>query len=116
MASPTSSALKLEWGFPEHYIEKRQLFLRSYHFSRKRDTAAERLRSSTVRVGRLICFRLRAARRLPHLLWAGLRAALYGRRRRHRRFSLLRPTTAGFCSCDLVELKALMLGIIRGWV
>ncbi|XP_020572441.1 uncharacterized protein LOC110019195 [Phalaenopsis equestris] len=74
-----SSSLKLEWGFPEHYMEKRQLFLRSYQFSRKPPGgAAERLRSSTVRVGRLICFRLRAARRLPRLLWARLRSALWG--------------------------------------
>ncbi|KAI0504476.1 uncharacterized protein LOC114580680 [Dendrobium catenatum] len=71
--------LKAEWVFPDQYMEKRRLFLRSYHLSRKR-SAADRLRISAVRVRRLVCVRLRAARRVPRLLCSLLRSALLRRR------------------------------------
>ncbi|KAK8952465.1 hypothetical protein KSP39_PZI003760 [Platanthera zijinensis] len=95
------TAPALQWSVPDHYIEKRQLFLRSYQFSRKRGAAA-RLRSSAVRVRRLISVRLRAARRLPQLVWARLmRAVLNGRRRGylHHRLAAQPPRScaAGFC-------------------
>ncbi|XP_039118443.1 uncharacterized protein LOC120254398 [Dioscorea cayenensis subsp. rotundata] len=59
----------------EGYMEKRQLFLRSYHFSRKR-TTMDRIRRSLVRVRCLILVRLRTARRLPFLVWCRLRLKL----------------------------------------
>ncbi|KAJ0980506.1 hypothetical protein J5N97_008761 [Dioscorea zingiberensis] len=78
-------------------MEKRQVFLRSYHFSRKR-TAMERIRRSLVRVRRLISLRLRSARRLPLLVWCGLRLKLKLRRRRfHRLVAIPRPLS---CNSD----------------
>ena len=62
------------------YMEKRRLFLQSYHFSRKR-SGGERVRRSLVRVRRLIWVPLR---RLPRLLWLRLRSVLYRGRRFHR--------------------------------
>uniref|UniRef100_A0A1D1XKT4 Uncharacterized protein n=1 Tax=Anthurium amnicola TaxID=1678845 RepID=A0A1D1XKT4_9ARAE len=68
--------------FDRDYMEKRQVFLRSYQFSRKQ-TAADRIRGSLVRVRRLISVKLRAARRLRRLVWLRLRhAACVGARRR----------------------------------
>ncbi|KAG0470612.1 hypothetical protein HPP92_017312 [Vanilla planifolia] len=69
----------------DHYVEKRQLFLRSYQFSRKRATTAERLRSTAVRVWRLILLRLRGARYLLLLL----RSLLRSEHRRRRFFHYL---------------------------
>ncbi|CAL9111951.1 unnamed protein product [Musa textilis] len=74
------------WEQQGEFMERRQLFLRSYHFSR-RQGPRERVRRTLLRVRRLVWARLRAARRLPRLLWAKLRAVLSGggggRRRRH---------------------------------
>lgn len=78
------------------YMEKRQLFLRSYHFSRKK-SGMEKLRCSAVRVRRLVCVRLRAARRLPRLLWSRLRCDWYGHRNRRRfRFQRLGPPASAW--------------------
>ncbi|KAF8038656.1 hypothetical protein BT93_B1252 [Corymbia citriodora subsp. variegata] len=52
-------------------MEKRQLFLRSYQFSRKR-SLGERIRRSLRRVKRIVWFRLRSARRFRRLVWAKL--------------------------------------------
>lgn len=75
------------WEQQEEYMERRRLFLRSYHFSRKRP-AGERARGALLRVRRLVWTRLREARRLPRLLWAKLRRSLdvliAARRRGHR--------------------------------
>ncbi|CAL9047581.1 unnamed protein product [Musa banksii] len=77
------------WEQQGEFMERRQLFLRSYHFSR-RQGPRERVRRTLLRVRRLVWARLRAARRLPRLLWAKLRAVLSGggvgrrRRRSHR--------------------------------
>ncbi|OWM86104.1 uncharacterized protein LOC116209906 [Punica granatum] len=65
---------------------KRQVFLRSYQFSRKR-SLSERIRRSLVRVKRLFWFRLRSARKLRRVVWAKLsklRQGFYGRRRPSR--------------------------------
>ncbi|KAK7853558.1 hypothetical protein CFP56_035487 [Quercus suber] len=53
-------------------MEKRQLFLRSYQFCRKR-SLSERLKGSFIRVKRVICLRLRCARRFRKLVCSGLR-------------------------------------------
>ncbi|KAG6482965.1 uncharacterized protein LOC122016497 [Zingiber officinale] len=82
------------WEQQEEYMERRRLYLRSYHFSRNRP-AGERARGTLLRVRRLVWVRLREARRLPRILWAKLRRALAslsaGRRRRnhHGQFHLL---------------------------
>ncbi|XP_074293918.1 uncharacterized protein LOC141621117 [Silene latifolia] len=64
-----------------NYLEKRQLFLRSYQFSRKQSFGAK-LKRSLVRVKRLFWVRVRSARRLRRLVWSDLRKALYVKRRR----------------------------------
>lgn len=64
-----------------NYLEKRQLFLRSYQFSRKQ-SLGDRLKRSLVRVKRLVWVRAKSARRLPKVIWSGLRFALYNKRRR----------------------------------
>ena len=65
-------------------MEKRQLFLRSYQFSRKRNFS-ERIKSSFIRVKRVICLRLRSARRIRKLVCSRLRYGFYYRRRRFLR-------------------------------
>ncbi|WOL19181.1 hypothetical protein Cni_G27978 [Canna indica] len=77
------------WEQRWEYMERRQLFLRSYHFCRKQ-APRERARRTLLRVRRLVWARLHGARRLPRLLWAKLRAALPGLRIRRQRFHRLR--------------------------
>ncbi|KAJ9180411.1 hypothetical protein P3X46_008658 [Hevea brasiliensis] len=62
-------------------MEKRQLFLRSYQFCRKK-SLTERIKRSLVRVKKVIWLRLRSARKLRRLVWSRLRSAFYCRRRR----------------------------------
>ncbi|KAI3439366.1 uncharacterized protein J3R85_004780, partial [Psidium guajava] len=79
-------------------MEKRQLFLRSYQFSRKR-TLSERIKRSFTRVKRVLCFRLRSARRLRRLVCARLsrlRHRLCYSRRRSRFLRLL--CSNNFCN------------------
>ncbi|XP_072975806.1 uncharacterized protein [Typha angustifolia] len=73
----------------EQQMERRQLFLRSYQFSRKL-TAGERVRRSLVRVRRLVWIRMR---KLPRLVWSRLSSSLWarGRRRSFHRHVVLRP-------------------------
>ncbi|KAK9670059.1 hypothetical protein RND81_13G174000 [Saponaria officinalis] len=66
---------------PNGYLERRQLFLRSYQFSRKR-SLGEKLKRSLVRVKRLFSVRFRSARKLRRVVWSDLRYALYVKRRR----------------------------------
>ncbi|KAL9245939.1 hypothetical protein vseg_019533 [Gypsophila vaccaria] len=61
-----------------NYLEKRQVFLRSYQFSRKH-SLGERLRRCLVRVKRLILVR---ARKLRRVVWSGLRYLIRCKRRR----------------------------------
>ncbi|KAK4595182.1 hypothetical protein RGQ29_013564 [Quercus rubra] len=65
-------------------MEKRQLFLRSYQFCRRR-SLSERLKGSFIRVKRVICIRLRTARRFRKLVCSGLRYGFYYRRRKFLR-------------------------------
>ena len=61
-------------------IEKRQLFLRSYQFSRKK-SLSERIKRSLVRVKRVIWVRLKSARRFRYKLSCFRLAFSYRRRR-----------------------------------
>ncbi|XP_030529594.1 uncharacterized protein LOC115740249 [Rhodamnia argentea] len=79
-------------------MEKRQLFLRSYQFSRKR-TLSERIKRSFTRIERVLCFRLRSARRLRKLVCSRLsrlRHRLCYSRRRSRFLRVL--CSNSFCS------------------
>ncbi|KAK4424476.1 hypothetical protein Salat_1641000 [Sesamum alatum] len=70
-------------GYTE--LEKRQLFLRSYQFSRKQ-SAGERIRRSLFRVKKAISVRLRSARKLRKMLWFNLRNGFFLTTRRRRFF------------------------------
>ncbi|XWS64386.1 hypothetical protein CRYUN_Cryun05aG0000400 [Craigia yunnanensis] len=61
-------------------MEKRQLFLRSYQFCRKR-SLTEKIKRSLVKVNRVMWFRLRSARKLRKLVLSRLLFAFYCRRR-----------------------------------
>ncbi|KAF3794407.1 hypothetical protein EJ110_NYTH02331 [Nymphaea thermarum] len=76
----------LDHGYPNSsssYFEKRQAFLRSYQFSRKRGIA-ERIRLSLARAKRVVWRKLRSARRVRRTFWLRLRNVVIGRRRFHR--------------------------------
>lgn len=62
-------------------MEKRQLFLRSYQFCRKK-SLAEKIKGSLVKVKRVICLRLRSAKRLRKSVCFRLRYGFSFRRRR----------------------------------
>ncbi|KAI8531900.1 hypothetical protein RHMOL_Rhmol11G0172300 [Rhododendron molle] len=68
------------YPFYHHYpttdMEKRQLFLRSYQFSRKKKSVGERIRGSFFRVKRVIWVRLRYARRIRWMVWSRIKLAL----------------------------------------
>ncbi|KAF7805005.1 uncharacterized protein G2W53_044116 [Senna tora] len=70
-------------SFEHNYsmMEKRQLFLRSYQFCRKK-SLTERLKGSLVRVKKVVCLRLRSARRLRKLVFSRFKCGFYYRRRR----------------------------------
>nr|XP_016442802.1 PREDICTED: uncharacterized protein LOC107768215 [Nicotiana tabacum] len=76
-------------------IEKRQLFLRSYQFSRKK-SLSERIRRSFTRVKRVICVKLRSARKLRKLVWLKLKYGIFSSRR--RRFFLRLHNTSNHSS------------------
>ncbi|KAK7278090.1 hypothetical protein RJT34_23115 [Clitoria ternatea] len=63
-------------------LEKRQLFLRSYQFCRKK-SLTERIKGSLVRAKKIVWLRLRSARRLRRLVFLSrFKCAFYYRRRR----------------------------------
>ncbi|KAI4301631.1 hypothetical protein L6164_034891 [Bauhinia variegata] len=62
-------------------MEKRQLFLRSYQFSRKK-SLTERIKGSLVRVKKVVWLRLRYAVRLRRLVSYRFKCGFYYRRRR----------------------------------
>ncbi|KNA21342.1 hypothetical protein SOVF_043810 [Spinacia oleracea] len=64
-----------------NYLEKRQLFLRSYQFSRKQ-SLGERIKRSLVRVKRLLLVRARSVRKIRKVVWSRLRFVIYNKRRR----------------------------------
>ena len=67
-------------------MEKRQVFLRSYQFCRKK-SLTERIKGSLVRVKKVVWLRLRSARRLRRLVFSRFRikCGFYYRRRRFSR-------------------------------
>ncbi|ESQ32173.1 hypothetical protein EUTSA_v10005170mg [Eutrema salsugineum] len=69
------------YGAYGEYLEKRQMFLRSYQFSRKQ-SFTEKVTSSVRRAKRVVWTRLRSARRLKRVVWSRLRSAFFYRRRR----------------------------------
>ncbi|KAI3445508.1 hypothetical protein Pfo_002173, partial [Paulownia fortunei] len=72
-----------EMGYTE--LEKRQLFLRSYQFSRKQ-SVSERIKKSFFRVKKVIWVRFRSARKLRKMLWLKLKNGLFFTTRRRRLF------------------------------
>ncbi|KAH6772610.1 hypothetical protein C2S51_011014 [Perilla frutescens var. frutescens] len=66
-------------------LEKRQLFLRSYQFSRKQ-SMAERINKSFFRVRKSISLRFRSVRKLRKVLWFKLKNGLFFTTRRRRFF------------------------------
>ncbi|CAA3018989.1 Hypothetical predicted protein [Olea europaea subsp. europaea] len=81
--------LRSEKGYTVTELEKRQLFLRSYQFSKKQ-SLTEKIKKSLFRVKRVIWGRFRSARKLRKMLWLKLKNGLFftSRRRRRRRFFL----------------------------
>ncbi|MFS8002475.1 hypothetical protein Hanom_Chr13g01202491 [Helianthus anomalus] len=76
-------------------VEKRQLFLRSYQFSRKQ-SSGQRVKRSLFRVKKLIWVKLRSARKIQKMIWLRLRHGLfYGFRR--KRFVRLNHHTNSLC-------------------
>ncbi|KAL1212734.1 hypothetical protein V5N11_021288 [Cardamine amara subsp. amara] len=74
------------------YWEKRQLFLRSYQFSRKQ-SFSEKVKRSVKRVKRVVLARLRSVRRLKRVVWSRFRSVFcYRRRRFFRLFHLHEPS------------------------
>ncbi|CAA0824787.1 Unknown protein [Striga hermonthica] len=69
-------------------LEKRQLFLKSYQFSRKQ-SVSQRINRALLRAKRVIWVRLRSAGKLRRVLWLSLKNRIFftagGRRRRKRR-------------------------------
>lgn len=73
-------------GYNNYYnnymmMEKRQLFLRSYQFCRKK-SLTERIKRSLIRVKRVIWLRLKSARRFRKLACFRIRCGFSYRRRR----------------------------------
>ncbi|KAH7833312.1 hypothetical protein Vadar_005041 [Vaccinium darrowii] len=85
---PVFSRSEMGYPFNYHYpntdMEKRQLFLRSYQFSRKKKSVGERIKGSFFRVKRVIWVRLRSARKIRKMVWSRLKLALLGCARRKR--------------------------------
>ncbi|XXG84761.1 hypothetical protein AAC387_Pa10g2214 [Persea americana] len=88
-AASVPTMFRLESSFSDHsYMEKRQLFLRSYHFCRKR-SVVERIKSSLIRARRVVWIKLRSARRLRRLVWLKVRQGYQSRRRFRFQYRLI---------------------------
>ncbi|KAI3676105.1 hypothetical protein L1987_85704 [Smallanthus sonchifolius] len=64
-------------------VEKRQLFLRSYQFSRKQ-SASQRMKRSLFRMKRLIWVKLRSVKKIHKMIWFRLRHGFFFGFRRKR--------------------------------
>ncbi|PWA63767.1 hypothetical protein CTI12_AA350590 [Artemisia annua] len=64
-------------------VEKRQLFLRSYQFSRKQSNG-QKIKRSLFRVKRLIWVKLRSAKKIQKMIWFRLRHGFFHGFRRKR--------------------------------
>ncbi|PIN08211.1 hypothetical protein CDL12_19220 [Handroanthus impetiginosus] len=82
-----------ETGYTE--LEKRQLFLRSYQFSRKQ-SVTEKIKKSLFRVKKVICIRFRSARKLRKMLWLKLKNGFFFTTRRRRFFLRLSNSNYGY--------------------
>ncbi|KAL1211786.1 hypothetical protein V5N11_023776 [Cardamine amara subsp. amara] len=71
------------------YVEKRQLFLKSYQFSRKQSLTEKIKRSMRRVVKKVVWMRLKSARKLKRVVWSRLKTAFFYRRRRF--FRLVHP-------------------------
>ncbi|KAI3993335.1 hypothetical protein MKX01_010078 [Papaver californicum] len=79
------------------YMEKRQVFLRSYQFSRK-TSFLEQIKNTLLRLKRLFLLRLRSAFKIRRIIWSTLIMTCYrfrsgttgccytGNNRRHRHY------------------------------
>ncbi|XVF41682.1 hypothetical protein PTKIN_Ptkin01aG0299500 [Pterospermum kingtungense] len=76
----SSGYMEHNYNYNHMMMEKRQVFLRSYQFSRKR-SLTEKIKRSLVRVKRVMWFRLRSARKLRRFVLSRLRFAFYRKRR-----------------------------------
>ncbi|KVI11168.1 uncharacterized protein LOC112507845 [Cynara cardunculus var. scolymus] len=77
-------------------VEKRQLFLRSYQFSRKQ-TAGQKMKRSLFRVKRIIWLKLRSVKRIHRMIWNRLRHGFFIRFRR-KRFIRLNHNNTSLCN------------------
>ncbi|KAL1293884.1 uncharacterized protein LOC107619727 [Arachis ipaensis] len=83
----SESSIGYNYYYPEQsytMIEKRQVFLRSYQFCRKK-SLVDRIKGSLFRVKKVVWLRLRSARRLRLLIFSRLKRAFYYRRSRFSR-------------------------------
>ncbi|KAF5952074.1 hypothetical protein HYC85_010018 [Camellia sinensis] len=92
-----------EMGYPYPYpnyteMEKRQLFLRSYQFSRKK-SVAERIKGSFFRVKRVVWSRLRSARKIRKIVWFRLRYGFFYSTRKRNFLRLHNPNASTTTSC-----------------
>ncbi|KAL6964543.1 hypothetical protein U1Q18_035594 [Sarracenia purpurea var. burkii] len=83
----TGPVFRSETGYYPYHpytdMEKRQLFLRSYQFSRKK-SVSERIKGSFFRVKRVIWVRLRSARKIRKMIWFRLRYSHFYSSRKSR--------------------------------
>ncbi|KAL1312875.1 hypothetical protein HN51_039450 [Arachis hypogaea] len=72
--------------YPDEQREKRQLYLRSYQFCRKKNLS-DRIKGSLVRVKKVVCLRLRSAKKFRKLVFSRIRikCGFYYRRKRSSR-------------------------------
>lgn len=78
-------------GYTE--TEKRAVFLRSYHFSRKQ-SFSEKIKKSFFRIKKVIRVRLRSAKRLRKVVWFRLKNGLFYSTRTKTRFFRLQTRDA----------------------
>ncbi|CAN6467496.1 unnamed protein product [Victoria cruziana] len=97
---PSMPIFRPDFAYSDHcyhysssYFEKRQAFLRSYQFSRKKGIA-ERIRLSLARAKRVVWRKLRSFRRVRRTMWLRLRNVVVGRGRFHR--LLFRPSPSDY--------------------
>ena len=82
--NPISRSESFGYYYPESnytMIEKRQLFLRSYQFCRKK-SLTERIKGSFVGFKKVVWLKLRSTRRLRRLVFTRFKRGFYYRRRR----------------------------------
>ncbi|KAJ4898457.1 hypothetical protein Rs2_25251 [Raphanus sativus] len=83
------------YGYGGGYVEKRQLFLKSYQFSRKQSLTEKIKRSVGRVVKKVVWMKLKSARRLKRVVWSRLKTAFFYHHRRF--FRLLRPNKHSSC-------------------